>query len=180
MLRLGAALRTLQDRVSRTGASSELALQAAEDIERIAEQLEPYMYDVASDASWDDLARGRGTSTIVPEWMDLVCDGRTLTASVEFTPFHLGANGAVHGGVLPLFLGSVLATLVNTGRPLCRTAWLRVDYRNITPVGRPLLVRAHVESIEGRKHLVRAFLHDDDVLCAEAAGLYIQLRADAA
>ncbi|WP_235735286.1 PaaI family thioesterase [Nocardioides alcanivorans] len=56
-----------------------------------------------------------------------------------------------------------------------RTAYLKVDYRSLTPVGRTLRARVWVDRIEGRKLFARGTLHDGDRLCAEMDGLFIEV-----
>lgn len=49
-----------------------------------------------------------------------------------------------------------------------RTAFLHVDYRRITPIDVPLIVRGRVTNTEGRKAFVCAELFDsDETLLAE-------------
>jgi len=61
-------------------------------------------------------------------------------------------------------------------RPISRTAFLHVDYREVTPIDTPLTARGWVRETEGRKAFVNAELHDlADNLLAEANGLMIRL-----
>jgi acyl-coenzyme A thioesterase PaaI-like protein len=178
LARLGAALRAVQDRVAHTKASAEVAADAAESLERVVHLLDPYRYDIATDRSWDDVNRAVGTRTLGPVLTHVVCDGETLQATVRFTPFYLGANGAVHGGILPLVFDEVLARLTNFDRTIGRTAYLNVTYRSVTLLERDITVKAELDRIDGRKRYARATLHDGEVLTAEATALYIELRPD--
>lgn len=100
-----------------------------------------------------------------------------VTASVFFGPYFLGGNGAAHGGAIPLVFDEVMGRLANSaGRPAQRTAFLHTDFRSITPIGRPLELRAWLVREEGRKRWIRGELHDADTLCAEAEGLFVALR----
>lgn len=102
-------------------------------------------------------------------------DGVELTGF--FSRFHVGGNHAVHGGVLPLLFDHIFGMISHAaGRPISRTAFLRVDYRKITPIDAPLLIRGRVTSIEGRKAYVSAELVDgDETLLAEGNGLMVRL-----
>lgn len=100
----------------------------------------------------------------------------SVTGTVNFSDFYLGGNGAVHGGAIPLIFDEVLGRLANEGRPRSRTAYLHVDYRQITPVNRPLTIDAWVDRIEDRKLFLTGVLRDDQVLLAEAEGLFVILR----
>jgi acyl-coenzyme A thioesterase PaaI-like protein len=95
----------------------------------------------------------------------------------QFTRYHVGGNSAVHGGVLPLLFDNLLGTVVKAfGRPISRTAFLHVDYRKVTPIDVPLVVRGRVDRAEGRKLFVSAELTEaEEVLLAEAHGLMVEL-----
>ena len=97
----------------------------------------------------------------------------------HFSRFHVGGNGAVHGGVIPLFYDWHFGMVVSAaGRPDSRTAYLHVDYRRVTPTDVPLTARAWIDSVDGRKLFVRAEMTDagGNVL-SEANGLMIKLLA---
>ena len=62
------------------------------------------------------------------------------------------------------------------GRPISRTAFLKVDYRAVTPIDTPLIVRGRVESVEGRKAFISGELVDEDEkLLAEVHALMVRL-----
>ena len=96
---------------------------------------------------------------------------------VTFSRFSVGGNYAVHGGVLPLLFDSVFGMVIHAaGRPISRTAFLHVDYRNVTPIDTVLTARGWVREAEGRKAFVNAELRDPEgTLLAEANGLMIRL-----
>ena len=102
-------------------------------------------------------------------------DGGEL--EVMFGRFCVGGNSAVHGGVLPLLFDSLFGMVIHTaGRPISRTAYLHVDYRNVTPIDTVLTARGWVRETAGRKAFVNAELRDSDgKLLAEANGLMIRL-----
>jgi acyl-coenzyme A thioesterase PaaI-like protein len=102
-------------------------------------------------------------------------DGVDLT--VQFSRFHVGGNSAVHGGVLPLLFDSIFGMVIHgAGRPISRTGFLHVDYRNVTPIDTPLSARGWIREVDGRKAFVNAELRrPDGTLCAEANGLMIRL-----
>ncbi|MFD5810235.1 PaaI family thioesterase [Rhodococcus aetherivorans] len=95
---------------------------------------------------------------------------------VTFGKYYLGGNGAAHGGTIPLMFDEVLGRLASTDRPPCRTAYLHVDFRSITPIDVELTVTGRFEREEGRKRYLRAELRHGDVLCAEAEGLFVELK----
>lgn len=92
-------------------------------------------------------------------------------------PVSCRGNSAVHGGVLPLLFDHMFGMIAHAaGRPISRTAFLHVDYRKITPIDAPLVMRGRVSRIEGRKAFVSAALVDgDETVLAEGNGLMIRL-----
>lgn len=119
---------------------------------------------------------GRGQS-MSPRIVVTESDDDSVSGTLRFGPYFLGGNGAAHGGTIPLMFDEVLGRLAQSGgRAPSRTAYLHTDFRSITPIGRTLTLRAWVVSAEGRKHVLRATLHDGEVLCAEAEGLFVALR----
>jgi acyl-coenzyme A thioesterase PaaI-like protein len=116
-------------------------------------------------------------SLLLPPWTltRYAPDGVEMTG--YFSRFHVGGNHAVHGGVLPLLFDHMFGMISHAaGRPISRTAFLHVDYRKVTPIDTPLLVRGRVTSAEGRKAFVAAELVDgDDAVLAEANGLMVRL-----
>jgi hypothetical protein len=62
------------------------------------------------------------------------------------------------------------------GRPDSRTAYLHVDYRKITPTDEPLVSRAWIDTVDGRKAFIRPTMADGDGnVLSEANGLMIKL-----
>ena len=173
---LGQALRAVQDRTSSTNAPPEVALQAALALQEVALLLDPYRYVVERDKSWDDIRRSGGSRTLAPELFDVTQTDERLDAWVRYSAFYLGGNGAVHGGALPLLMDQVLGRVANHGRAICRTAYINVDFRHVTPLERDLRVEAWIERIDGRKRYAYGAIYDEEVLTLEAHGLFIELR----
>ena len=121
---------------------------------------------------------GRG-QTMSPNFIPTAGDDERVEGTVTFGRYFLGGGGAVHGGAIPLLFDEVLGRLASSGdRAPARTAYLHTDFRSITPVGEELAVWAWFVSEQGRKRLLRAELKHGDTLCAEAEGLFIELRPD--
>jgi acyl-coenzyme A thioesterase PaaI-like protein len=121
---------------------------------------------------------GRG-QTMSPNFIPTAGDDERVEGTVTFGRYFLGGGGAVHGGAIPLLFDEVLGRLASSGdRAPARTAYLHTDFRSITPVGEELAVRARFVSEQGRKRLLRAELTHGHTLCAEAEGLFIELRPD--
>jgi acyl-coenzyme A thioesterase PaaI-like protein len=114
---------------------------------------------------------------LMPPWQVAESGPDGVTMQGHFPRFHVGGNGAVHGGVIPLFYDWHFGMVVSAaGRPDSRTAYLHVDYRKITPTDEPLVSKAWIDSIDGRKAFVRATMSDSDGnVLSEASGLMIKL-----
>lgn len=172
------AVRTLQDRARAVDAPDEVITEAADLIEKVAALLAPFEGDEWSSPSGRrvDLPN-RGNILAVPMQVDKTDDGR-IDGWARFSRFHLGRNGAVHGGALGLLFDSVLGltSALLTGNRYQRTAYLHVDYRRIVPVEQELQVDAGVERVDGRKVFVSGRLCDGDTVLTEAQGLFVLLK----
>jgi acyl-coenzyme A thioesterase PaaI-like protein len=119
---------------------------------------------------------GRG-QTMLPAWTIVRGDAHETIAQVRFGRYHMGTNQAAHGGAIALLFDDLLGKLSNShDRGPARTAYLKIDFRAIAPIGRTLDVRGWFVSEEGRKRLIRGELRDGDRLCAEAEGLFVILK----
>ncbi|WP_210717815.1 PaaI family thioesterase [Amycolatopsis acididurans] len=104
-------------------------------------------------------------------------DDQRAAGHVRFGRHHLGNNGAVHGGAIPLLFDDLLGRLALVGgRPKSRTAYLHIDYRSITPIDEDLQFEAWFEREEGRKRVLRGAIRHNERVCAEAHGLFVALR----
>jgi acyl-coenzyme A thioesterase PaaI-like protein len=117
---------------------------------------------------------------MLPPWMVTGSGPDGVTMDGHFTRSHVGGNNAVHGGMIPLFydwlFGMVVSTSFEAGRSPTRTAFLHVDYRNITPIDEPLTAQGRISNIDGRKFFVSASMTAaDGTLLSEANGLMVRL-----
>ena len=172
------AVRTLQDHARSADAPDEVITDAANLIEKVSALLAPYEADEWHSPSGRRLdLPNRGNIMSVP--VDLVVheNGR-VGGTARFRRYHLGRNGAVHGGVLGLLFDSLLGftTAKLTQSPYQRTAHLGIDYRKIVPIEKELQVDAGIDRIEGRKLFVSGRLMDGGELLTEADALFIRLR----
>jgi len=177
LARFMAAMRRLQDIVVSTSPDGTVWNETAALVEDVCARLEEHKAPAgaAPGGRTRDLP-GNG-HPLMPPWQVVQSGSDEVTMRGHFTRFHVGGNGAVHGGVIPLFYDWHFGMVVSAaGRPDSRTAYLHVDYRKITPTDEPLLSRAWVDSVEGRKMFVRAEMTDTDGnVLSEAKGLMIKL-----
>lgn len=120
---------------------------------------------------------GSKTQALMPTiTMDHVDDDE-LQAHTVAGNYFAGMNNAMHGGVVSVLFDTVMGRLaMGTQLRICRTAYLTTQYRNVTPIGERLELRAHVESTQGRKRFITGQLWHADTLCAEADALFIELK----
>ena len=173
------ATRRLHDAVMASHAPTATLREAASFVRRAADKLMGYpVHWPHQVAGMQFHLPGRGQVLTPPVHIEEL--GETLIrARWTFTPFYDGGGGVVLGGAVPLVLDELCGRLANhVAGKLARTAYLRVDFRNVTRVGREVVLRACVERIEGRKIFVSGAVRDaQDVLC-EVSGLFIRARAD--
>jgi acyl-coenzyme A thioesterase PaaI-like protein len=119
----------------------------------------------------------KGNALLPPYTVDFESESESY-GRVTFTRYYLGGGSAAHGGTQPLLFDDLLGTLVNRARADAgvRTAYLKVDYRKITPLDVELRFEVKVDRIEGRKTFATGQLLDDEgnVLC-DAEGLFLVL-----
>jgi len=172
------AVRDVQDHARAADAPAEVISQAADLLEKVSALLAPFDADEWTSPSGRriDLPM-RGNPLTIPHSVESGEDGR-LRGWARFRRYHLGRNGAVHGGSIAHLFDSVLgkASFVLTGGPYQRTAYLHVNYRKIVPIETELHVEAGVSRVEGRKIFVEMRLCDGDTLLADGEGLFVLLK----
>ena len=172
------AVRTLQDLARGADAPDDVVTEAADLVERVNGLLTPYLTDEWHSPSGRrfDLPN-RGSILSVPVDLQVTEDGR-IRGTALFRRYHLGRNGAVHGGSVAHLFDSLLgftAFKLSESRKQ-RTAFLHVNYRKIAPIGKELQVDSGIDRIEGRKIFVVGRLCDGDDVLAEAEALFVMLK----
>jgi len=116
-------------------------------------------------------------SALMPPWQIRDFNSEVVEVGIQFSRYHVGGNNAVHGGMVAMMFDVMCGIIIHAvGRPISRTAFLHVDYRNITPIDVPLTMRGWASEIEGRKTFVNAELTDPEgTVLAEANGLMVRL-----
>jgi acyl-coenzyme A thioesterase PaaI-like protein len=171
------AVRTLGDHARAADAPDHVITEAADMIEAVSGLLAPYDADEWTTPSGRRMdLPNRGNIMQVPA--DLKTVGDEVDGTVCFRRFHLGRNGAVHGGALALMWDSVLgfAAFRLTRSLKQRTAYLHVNYRKIVPIDMDLQVDARIDRREGRKIFVAGRLLDHDEVLCDAEALFVTLN----
>lgn len=170
-------VRNIMDAARFTYPSDDLALELIEDLSKIAARMQAVAVpvdDAPADTRRDLPSRG---NVALPPYTIQAEGPDGVEATVTFRDFHLGRKAA-HGGAVSLtfdeLAGSAVMQRVSPG---CfpRTAFIKVDYRALTPIATPLRARVWVERKEGRKLFVLGTLHDGETLCAEMNALFLEV-----
>jgi acyl-coenzyme A thioesterase PaaI-like protein len=171
-------VRALQDHARAIDAPDEVITEAADLLDKLSGLLTPYDTDEWNSPSGRrmDLPM-RGNILTVPMNAHKTDDGR-IEGWARFARFHLGRNGAVHGGCLGMLFDTVLGltSSVLTGGPRQRTAYLHINYRQIVPIEKKLQIAAGVDRVEGRKIFVSGRLSDGDSVLTDAEALFVLLK----
>lgn len=172
------AVRALQDHARAADAPDSVITEAAGLIEKVSAMLAPYDVDEWSSPSGRRMdLPNRGNVLGIPSELHVTDDG-CVAGTARFRRFHLGRNGAAHGGTVALLFDSLLGftAFKLSGSKTQRTAFLHVDYRKIAPVERDLQVEARIDDIVDRKIFVSGRLVDGDAVLAEAHSLFVKLK----
>jgi acyl-coenzyme A thioesterase PaaI-like protein len=172
------AVRKLQDHARAVDAPDEVITEAADTLEELSALLSPYDADEWASPSGRRMDLPvRGNILTVPLWSRKTEDGR-IEGTARFARFHLGRNGAVHGGSLGMLFDTVLGLTASvlSGTPRQRTAYLKINYRNIVPIEKEVQFDAGIDRVDGRKIFVSGRLTDGDTLLAEADALFVKLK----
>lgn len=171
-------VRVLQDHARAVDAPDEVITEAADLLDKLSGLLAPYDTDEWNSPSGRrmDLPM-RGNILTVPMNAHKTDDGR-IEGWARFARYHLGRNGAVHGGCLGMLFDTVLGltSSVLTGGPRQRTAYLHINYRQIVPIEKKLQIAAGVDRVEGRKIFVSGRLTDGDTVLTDAEALFVLLK----
>lgn len=172
------AVRALQDHARSADAPDEVITKAADVLDDLNRLLAPYDADEWHSPSGRRMdLPNRGNIMQVPVELAITEDGR-VSGTARFRRFHLGRNGAVHGGAVALLFDSLLgftAFKLSNSRSQ-RTAYLHVNYRKIALVEKQLQVEARIDGIEGRKIFVSGRLLDGDAVLCDAEALFVKLK----
>ncbi|TSD95115.1 PaaI family thioesterase [Skermania sp. ID1734] len=172
-----AAMRQLQDLAVSIDAPEEVLVQARAKAEELADLLAPYAAaEGVSIAGRAVELPGRGSLLMLPWTIDAFGPDGVRTHG-KFSRYHVGGNGAVHGGVLPLLFDDLFGmTVYAARRPISRTAYLHINYRKVTPIDTVLNAESSVDRVEGRKTFIKARLTEEDgTVLADGEALMVQL-----
>lgn len=171
-----AAQRRLQDHVAGAVLPPELVDEVTTRLAELTALLEPHQAEEAERwDGWRPDIPGRAMPLLPPYVIDERGEGQ-LRGRVTFPRFYLGGNGAAHGGSLPLVFDDLMGHIAAMAGGLCRTAYLTVNYRRITPLDVELSFDCRLDAIENRKRFVSARLYNPaGEVVADCEALFLRL-----
>lgn len=108
-------------------------------------------------------------------------DGDGVVAAATLGLAYEGPPSFVHGGMSALFMDQMLGSAAGAAGLWGMTAHLELDYRGPLPLQTPLVLRARVESSEGRKaHITGTIARaaEPEKVLVEARGLFVMPRPE--
>jgi acyl-coenzyme A thioesterase PaaI-like protein len=174
---LHVAQRLLQDRLTGAALPPDVAKELTAQLVGICDRLAAHQVPEPDRVDgWRPDLPGRGHPLLPAYFIDGETD-TTITGHVTFTRFYLGGNGAAHGGAHPLLFDDVFGRVMNHHQPgVARTAYLKVNYRRVTPLDVQLRFDASCDRVEGRKRWGTARLYDPEGnVVSDADALFLQL-----
>jgi acyl-coenzyme A thioesterase PaaI-like protein len=180
MRRIIARLAIVRPPVEQLERAAQAATEFAEQLELLPERSKSWEISEAGLQPRDFVSysplSGASNPIAMPMQMEVVDDPAGepyIEGRVTFGPAYEGPPGHCHGGFIAAMFDEMLG-FVQLAPGF--TAWLKVQYRKPTPLNRELQLRAWIESVEGRKRMIRGTCHLDGVLLSEAEGLFIAPR----
>jgi acyl-coenzyme A thioesterase PaaI-like protein len=140
---------------------------------------ETHGFNSGSIRAWGNAAIGRRNAIAPPIVNEILEDGSVIGRATLGAAYE-GPPGQAHGGVVALLLDQVLGETAHiAGRPGF-TAYLTINYRHLTRLGKIRIEAKAEPATPGSEHktIVRGALYtiDDagsETLCADAEGLFI-------
>jgi hypothetical protein len=171
--------RLVQDRVAGATYPGEALHAVTTRLRELADYLEPLQ--ATEPERWDGWRAdipGRALPIMPPYVIDeLAPDVSSLRAHVTFSRFFLGGNGAAHGGAHTLLFDDLMGHI--TGRQkdgISRTAYLKVNFRKITPLNVELRVDVTLDAVDGRKRWLTGRLYNPaGEIVSDAEALFLRL-----
>ena len=98
---------------------------------------------------------------------------RIVVGRVQFNAAYEGPPGNVHGGMVAAAWDEVLGMAQSLSGQAGFTGTLTIRYRSPTPLYEPLVFRAWVDNVEGRKIFTKGTCHAGDRLTSEADAIFV-------
>lgn len=185
---LGDALRELIEASVTTTASAGEVAAAAELVRAATARIDGNPRPAAQLPRLDDPSEGRrvfnpvtGIAHPLAPPLAVRQEGDGVVAEVTLGLAYEGPPTFVHGGMSALFMDQMLGSAAGAAGLWGMTAHLELDYRGPLPLQTALVLRARVESSEGRKAFITgtiARVSDPEKVLVEARGLFVMPRPE--
>lgn len=183
--RLVAGLREINERVVRLSGSVEELSAAADGVEALLEALAPvtrkramesFRYVFDADAPNDVIPFNPATGEFNPiaPAMKMTLEDEKLVIRCTFTDRYESGPDMVQGGIVAAVYDQLMAYTVMAAGATGPTVSLKVNYLKPTPIQQELRFEAVVDSIEGKKFLVKASCYREDEKLSEAEALVLR------
>jgi len=173
---LTGAMSALQNAFAELEVTPQQAIRLEAEIRSLTETLQEHAgaeEDRFFGRMVDVQSRGQ---TFAPVLSSVTVGSSSAVGIVRFGSFYGGPRGAVHGGAVMAFLDEALGWLVRAcGRPRCRTAYLKTDFRAVTPANVDLEVSLTLREEVGRKMYLAGTIKHGDTICAQSEGLFLHM-----
>ena len=187
--RLADAGRLVVERMATTAAPDDVIERAAELLEAAARELDGpgrvrryEGFAESANAGGDPDPHfdhspifGMASPLAPPTRVELGDDGRSVVLHVRYGGAYEGPPGSVHGGVVAGMFDEVLGMTQSLSGQPGMTGTLQIRYRQPTPLHHDLRFVGTLDRVEGRKIFTTGRCYADDVLTAEAEGLFIHV-----
>lgn len=185
--RLADAARLLIERLVGTGAPDAVITETAAELEGVAERFAgsgpKSVYDGFAEAAMaggDPSAFfdhspliGRANPLAPPITLEVV-EGM-IRGTATFGSAYEGPPGCVHGGYVAAAFDEVLGSAQTLSGSPGMTGTLTIRYRKPTPLHTELRFEGEFDRTEGRKVFTVGRVYADDVLTAEAEGIFVSI-----
>lgn len=175
LLRLAAALRTINTLLVTSELPEEMLETAAAEAEALHERLAATACPIDDPQARDFHARSPvvGTANVLAPPLRIVIEEDRVRGLATFGPAYEGPPGYVHGGFIAAAFDEVLGAAQALAERAGMTGTLTVRYRQPVPLDHEVQFEARIVRVEGRKILAAGMLHAGETLCAEAEALFI-------
>lgn len=188
---LGDALRDFLDAVCANEADPDVLADLAESTRAMTDRLAGSERPVLTMSTADERGIGltmyapvRGAANPIAPPLTLVRDSATtMSARATLGRRYEGPPGCVHGGISALLLDEMLGACAIACGAGGMTVKLDLTYRAPVPIGVPIIVRARLVSVDGRKTAVVGSITAVDAPehpLVEAEGLWVAPRPEVA
>ncbi len=99
-----------------------------------------------------------------------------VSSRFEPKPWMAGFTGQLHGGIVSALLDGAMTQCLFAQNTKAVTAVLHTRFRKPVPIDQALQVRAWLKDTDGKRHQLKAELHLNDALLADAEATFLSIE----